>query len=71
MDEMRLIVQNQFNINKTLSTIVGSSAMALNAYYWTSSEAANDTAWYYYLIDDKFYTGQKSSAYTVRAIKKF
>ena len=71
VDEMRLIAQKQFNINKTLSTIPGSSEMFLNAFYWTSSESANDTAWYYYLMENKFYTGLKSAAYTVRAIKKF
>lgn len=73
LDELSLLWHNRFNVNKTLSTIVGSMPLPLsNEGYWSSTERDNIYAWYF-----KFNSGFSATNgkhllnYSVRAIRAF
>lgn len=70
VDEFSLLGQNRFNVNKTLSTIVGASSIGAFI-YWTSTESAGTNAWAY--LSGNLYVSEqgKSSAGKVRAIRQF
>jgi hypothetical protein len=70
IDELSLLWQNRFNVNRTLSTIGGATEILYNN-YWSSSESGEN---YSFLFD--FYTGgsgngSKVSSNLVRAVRKF
>jgi hypothetical protein len=75
MDELSLLLQNRFNINKTLSNglIVGATPLLVFSDYWTSTETASSTAWAFYFtgVATSGTQTKSNSGYEVRAIRKF
>lgn len=77
IDELSLIWQNRFNINKTLSgnsshgVIIGSSEILYNV-YWSSNEKDNDEA---IIFDFRFaspsYNSKSVNNNYIRAVRKF
>jgi hypothetical protein len=47
IDELSLLWHNRFNVNKSLSAISGATALPFLAYYWSSTENASLSAWYF------------------------
>jgi hypothetical protein len=76
IDELSLLWQNRFNINKTLSgnsafgSISGATQIFYNA-YWSSTESDSSYAWFFYFDDGSAYDFDKDSTYYVRAVRKF
>lgn len=75
IDELSLLWQNRFNVNRTLSgnssfgSIPGATQIGYNT-YWSSTEYNNLSAWFFYFDDGAAY-GNKSTTYYVRAVRKF
>ena len=76
IDELSLLWQNRFNVNRTLSgnssfgTIAG--AVQINyANYWSSTENDNINAWYFYFSNGNANYDIKGDTYYVRAVRKF
>jgi hypothetical protein len=72
IDELSILWQNRFNINKSLSSILGSSKME-NSSYWSSSEKSSN---FVYLFEFEFGIGEanvklKDAIFYVRAIRAF
>jgi len=76
VDEVNLLFNNRFNINRTLSgnssfgTVPGASEIAYNI-YWTSTEVSNSQARAFEFISGTVTSVNKSTSYYVRAIRKF
>jgi hypothetical protein len=76
IDELSLLWQNRFNVNRTLSgnsslgTIVGATIVSTNT-YWSSTEYAATNAWTFNFSNGTVNNGRKDSTYYVRAIRKF
>ena len=76
IDELSLLWQNRFNVNRTLSgnsnagTISGATQIGYNN-YWSSTEFDSNTAWAFTFSpgDANYYN--KSGARYVRAVRKF
>lgn len=75
IDELSLLWNIRFNVNKSLSTFGGATVLPIFANYWTSMEGGNNYAWVY-----DFYSGvpyannfdtSKSNAIYVRAVRAF
>ena len=69
--ELSLLWHNRFNVNKTLSTISGATALPISANYWSSTEDENYGAWQFFSTLGKAYTDGKGVAYYVRAVRAF
>ena len=69
IDEMSLLWQNRFQLNKTLSSI-GGAAQIFND-YWISSEFGGTTAWNFSTSAGNANAVVKSSTAWVRAIRQF
>lgn len=69
INELDLLFKNMFNVNKTLSTIVGADQINLTNGYWSSTEANANNA--YYMGNGYSVTASKSTSYYVRAIRQF
>jgi hypothetical protein len=69
IDELSLVWQNSFNLNKTLSTIGGATVLLTRNKYWSSTESDNNTAW----IGGagSFGNSSKNNALYVRAVRDF
>ena len=72
IDELSLLWHSRFNVNKSLSTIMGSTVLPIYASYWSSNEYIS----YLYAISFNFIDGNigspsKNSAYWVRAVRAF
>jgi hypothetical protein len=72
IDELILLWNNRFNVNKSLSSINGATLLPKEGSYWTSVEFNDQYAWsfnftYGYAVKD-FY---KASGFSVRAIRAF
>jgi len=72
-DQLNLLIQNRFNINKILSTISGATLLPFSADYWASTEYDASNA-----INNNFSAGAdadmfdlKNVANRVRAIREF
>jgi hypothetical protein len=71
VDELVLVFNNRYEVNKSLS-LIGGASQILYDQYWSSVEFASNTAWTFL-----FQTGvpiqnvSKSDNYRVRAIRKF
>jgi hypothetical protein len=77
IDELSLIRQNRFNINKTLSgnsafgSISGATQIFYNA-YWSSTESGGSSAWYFLFSNGNTSSfGSKNDPNYVRAVRKF
>jgi hypothetical protein len=76
IDELSLLWQNRFNVNRTLSgnsslgTIVGATIVSTNI-YWSSTEYANGYAWYFNFYFGTANYNDKFTTYYVRAVRKF
>ena len=78
IDEINLLFNNRFNVNRTLSgnssfgTISGASEIGYNN-YWTSTEnnTSNTQAWAFEFISGTVTSVNKTTSYYVRAIRKF
>ncbi len=71
IDELIMLWQNRYNVNRTLSSIAGASTLSISSEYWSSTERFIDRTWY---LD--FETGStgitaKNSFCNVRAIRSF
>jgi hypothetical protein len=76
IDELSLLWQNRFNVNKTLSgnsafgSISGATQIG-NEEYWSSTEYENDAAWFFFFNGGNANTTLKNYAEYVRAVRKF
>ncbi|MCF8428080.1 MAG: DUF1566 domain-containing protein [Bacteroidia bacterium] len=71
IDELNLLWQNRFDVNKSLGSLSGANALSL-ARYWSSNENNLSTAWYFYFNGGLSYNySTKSNMYCVRAIRSF
>ena len=73
IDELSLLWENRFNVNKKLITIGGVNVLTNTTDYWSSSESTNNSAFDFYIrsFSDNTSGDPKSSTYYVRAIRAF
>ena len=70
IDELNLLYNARFRVNKALSTIAGATELGQN-YYWSSTEYSSFSAWAYLFTSGDSYGSDKSSTYYVRAVRAF
>ena len=70
IDELNLLYNSRFRVNKALSNITGASQIGQN-YYWSSTESNSDYAWYYRYTNGNTNDGGKNNSYYVRAVRAF
>lgn len=76
IDELSLLWQNRFNVNRTLSgnssfgSIPGATQIGYNS-YWSSSEDSVISAWFFYFNVGYANASNKSTTHYVRAVRKF
>ncbi len=76
IDELSLLWQNRFNVNRTLSgnsssaTIVGAVELRYN-WYWSSTEYTSTDTWLFDFFAGKQDNDAKNGTYYVRAVRKF
>jgi hypothetical protein len=71
IDELVLLWNNRFNVNKTLSSISGSALIGKQFYYWSSLEEFDLNCWQLDLSTGIPETSLKSTTKAVRAIRAF
>ncbi len=77
VDELSLLWQNRFNVNRTLSgassagTIPGTPTQIGFVSYWSSTEYDTSNAWLFTFVNGYADTSSKNSTYYVRAVRKF
>ena len=77
IDELSILWQNRFNVNKTLSTIVGGVIFSNEiceaefSKYWSSTEYFQTMSWYFNFCSGAAINEQKINSYQVRAIRAF
>lgn len=77
VDELNLLLQSRFNVNKTLSGnssfgTINSATQILNNQYWSSTESSNTNSWFFDLGNGTFLNFlSKSTTLYVRAVRKF
>lgn len=71
INELFLLFQNSFNVNKTLATIVGADLLDINGIYWSSTQSSNTEAYTYYALPNDQVSVDKSYSNIVRAIRQF
>jgi hypothetical protein len=75
-DELSLLWQNRFNVNKTLSSITGATPISntpnsLSSYYWSSTENSIQQAWGFYFYDGSLNSYGKTTQLYIRAVRTF
>lgn len=76
IDELSLLWQNRFNVNRTLSgnssygSIPGATQIGYNN-YWGSTEYDNLIVWYFLFLDGYVQVNGKNLTLYVRAVRKF
>lgn len=76
IDELSLLWQNRFNVNRTLSgnsslgTIVGATQIDYNN-YWSSTENSSVNTWSFAFSTGYANSSNKDAPYYVRAVRKF
>jgi hypothetical protein len=76
IDELSLLWQNRFNVNKTLSgnsafgSISGATQIFYNP-YWSSTEYDVSNAWFFRFLNGMASDNNKGSTHYVRAVRKF
>jgi len=71
IDELNLLWTNRFNVNKSLAALSGATELPILVYYWGSTESEPNYAWHYYFAYGSAYSGPKTEADYVRAIRSF
>lgn len=77
IDELSLLWQNRFNVNRTLSgassagTIPGTPTQIGYNNYWSSTESDSTNAWYFNFPSGSASLNDKYNTYYVRAVRKF
>jgi hypothetical protein len=71
IDELSLLWQNRFNLNKSLSSIGGATVLLSLAYYWSSSEDNANYAWHFSFVDGPTLNYDKNLTTYVRAVRAF
>lgn len=71
VDELSLLWQNRFNVNKTLSTIPGATQLPFSTHYWSSTEGSAISAWYFSFYVGHAWYDNKSYQASVRVIRGF
>lgn len=71
IDELSLLWNNRFNVNKTLSTIAGATVLPLDADYWSSTEGNATDVFNFYFQFGGADIYLKSDSYYVRAVRAF
>jgi hypothetical protein len=69
LDELSLLWQNRFNVNKTLLTMGGATVLSIRSNYWSSTEFGEGSAWY--LSNGASIFVNKSETHYVRAVRGF
>jgi hypothetical protein len=70
LDELNILFNNRFYVNKALSGIGGSTLISLSA-YWSSVEYSTTNAMFLDFSDGRGYVYDKTTTASVRAIKSF
>ena len=70
IDELTLLGNNLYNVNKTLATIVGADQIA-NSDYWSSTQTSALNAFYFNMFAGTRQQTTKNSVMNVRAIRQF
>jgi hypothetical protein len=71
IDELNLLWQSRFNVNKTLSTIGGATVLPIEAFYWSSTECTLNIAYHLdFYHGDANYLNKYYPNY-VRAVRAF
>jgi len=70
LDELNLLYQNRFNVNKTLSVTSGATQIGQN-FYWSSTENINTDAWCLSFDIGDAYSISKYNTIYVRAVRYF
>lgn len=70
IDELKLLSSNRYNVNKTLSNILGATQV-LNNSYWSSTQYSNTSAYYLSFDSGDYSITVKSNILSVRAIRQF
>jgi hypothetical protein len=68
IDELNLIFNNRFNINKTLSGVGGAGTIGFDN-YWSSTESANTFARLFFFFPGSANTTNKNNTHYVRAVR--
>jgi hypothetical protein len=76
IDELSLLWQNRFNVNRTLSGnsshgSISGATQILHNIYWSSTEADSGSAWVFFFNGGAASDDNKVSTYYVRAVRKF
>ena len=71
IDELNLLWNNRFNVNKSLSTNVGATVLTTLASYWSSTEYGDSFAWNFYFSYGYTFCLSKNNAFYVRAVRAF
>lgn len=70
IDELTLLGNNLYNVNKTLATIVGADQIT-NGEYWSSTQTSALNAFYFNMFSGVRQQTTKNSVMNVRAIRQF
>jgi hypothetical protein len=76
IDELSLLWQNRFNVNKTLSTIGGASVLPYYVNYWASTEnfnsqAPNPNVFFFSFAEGSASASYKNFTWNVRGVRAF
>jgi hypothetical protein len=71
IDELNLLWDNRFIVNKALSTINGATDLPLSANYWSSTETGSNSAFFLALSVGYVNARVKDSSSYVRAVRAF
>jgi hypothetical protein len=71
IDELILLFNSRYEVNKALSKIEGANELNNDDSYWSSNESKKSLAWHFMFNSGHAFDSSKSSIYTVRAIRSF
>jgi hypothetical protein len=71
VEELRILWNNYFAVVRTLSQIQGTTLLERSYYYWSSSEAGPNSAWYFYFSNGVPDYDSKMGTLYVRAVRAF
>jgi hypothetical protein len=71
LDELSLLWQNRFNVNKALSSIGGADLLPISASFWSSTESSASTAWLFNFAFGNIEFSNKYNSRYVRAVRAF